>query len=326
MSNQKGERYKDKMWLRNQYTTKGLGTRTISKSFGVSPAAIIYYVKKFGLAVHKKCLGPRRGAKLLYRKESWLRNKYVSQQWSSCRIAKFCNIGNRHVLRWMNRYGISRRDFPSQGRILSMSPRLVSIIEGELLGDGHVRMVSPNSAVFTYGCKHKNHALWLIRCFSDEGVSFINKGRPTKHVLPQNGNTAYFFSSLSYPQLVEIRRRWYPNGKKVVPLDIALNETSVRHWFIGDGTTFFRKSRPYRPSRGIFFCTHSFTFRENHRLARHLLNDLGIRASVIRCKTKRRLYFNLRLGEKASRLLLNTIGKCPSKLTKEYGHKWKLDG
>ena len=50
--------------------------------------------------------------------------------------------------------------------------------------------------------------------------------------------------------------RWYPNGKKIVPSNIEIDEDMLLWWYIGDGCLIRKKSRPNW--RRVNLATNSF--------------------------------------------------------------------
>src|SRR5206468_3127331 len=70
--------------------------------------------------------------------------------------------------------------------------------------------------------------------------------------------------------------KWYPNGKKIVPLELKLTPTTVLHWFMGDGTTSFIKNTNRVE---LTLCTNGFNKIEViflKKLLSEINLDLGI--------------------------------------------------
>jgi len=73
--------------------------------------------------------------------------------------------------------------------------------------------------------------------------------------------------------LTEQRKRWYPDGKKIVPLDIKLSKELLLWWYLGDGHLERKKARP--AYRRVVLCTDCFEESELDFLIRLLRKELG---------------------------------------------------
>jgi len=49
------KQYHDKKWLKEQYTDKNMSLQEIADICGVTSTSIMYYVRKFGIKMHKRC-------------------------------------------------------------------------------------------------------------------------------------------------------------------------------------------------------------------------------------------------------------------------------
>lgn len=99
---------------------------------------------------------------------------------------------------------------------------------------------------------------------------------------------AHVLYTPAYIELQVERRRWYPNGKKIVPRDIVLTPTSLAHWFCGDGT--------YSPDGSLMFCTDGFAEEDVTFLSAALRRDLGIVSNV--AKTTRPGQFKVQVARR----------------------------
>ena len=91
------------------------------------------------------------------------------------------------------------------------------------------------------------------------------------------------FETYSYIELDEQRKRWYPNGKKIVPKDVRLTPIVLAQWYMGDGNLELKRKASYR----ITFCTDSFTKEENNFLANILKEKYGYTLIVRRYKKEK---------------------------------------
>jgi hypothetical protein len=133
--------------------------------------------------------------------------------------------------------------------------------------------------------------------------------------------TAYRVYTPSYETLHRFRNRWYPNGVKVVPRDIApLQPEAALWWYIGDGTN---AENTVPASRYILFATHGFV-REDSEFLAQLLIERGFHAKVHEVHKKwngaPRKYYSLSLSARDVNPFLDWAGKCPIEF---FEYKWK---
>jgi LAGLIDADG DNA endonuclease family len=182
---------------------------------------------------------------------------------------------------------------------------LDELIDGLLLGDGGLRRRA-RSANYTHTCKHREYIEWLQAELSKHGLSF------GKIYLKPNGYGSgydYQIHSRVDAYLTKQHSRWYRNGKKVVPGDLRLSPTSMKHWYIGDGG--FDSHKGYL--RQICISTHAFSSEERFFLTEQL-HELGIKAS---CRNNGTIC----IAKSAIVDFLAYIGECPVNC---YTYKWNL--
>jgi len=195
----------------------------------------------------------------------------------------------------------------SKKNYIDLSTEAMEFLNGELLGDGCLNGLKYNnkitSARFTYGSKYKKYIYWLRNELDDIGI--IQSGKIGEYI-GQCNNKKFLYSSKSYVELSEVYKKWYPNGKKIVPKDIKLTPTTVRQWFIGDGSYNLSRFR-------LEFATCAFTKDD--------INILIDRFSNL----------DLKCYENNNRVFINAesyldffdyIGGCPEEIIDIYGYKW----
>lgn len=139
-------------------------------------------------------------------------------------------------------------------RYLDLSNLHKSIIIGLLLGDGCLTQNSKStSLVLSTTCQYWTESMCTLLPFD---YRFRHFKRP---YLEDRFLTGFTYASKYYPQLSDYRSIWYPNKKKIIPLNLELNPIMLLHWFYGDGTTNYNKGNLIR----FTFCTDSFTRDEN---------------------------------------------------------------
>ena len=112
-------------------------------------------------------------------------------------------------------------------------------IDGMLLGDAYIAMNGRFG--FNHSIKQQeyfNHKVSLLREHGfkvSTGKSFIpaheiEHGRTIKEGILIS---AYCSAAFSWK---ELRQKWYPNGKKIVPTDLVLTPETLAYWYMDDGT------------------------------------------------------------------------------------------
>ncbi len=74
--------------------------------------------------------------------------------------------------------------------------------------------------------------------------------------------TSCNWRSIADAKLTALRAKWYPNGVKIVPIDINLDPIAIAIWFMDDGTSTPHNAR---------FCTEGFTIEDCNILIRELV-------------------------------------------------------
>ncbi len=115
--------------------------------------------------------------------------------------------------------------------ISHLSKETLENIDGFLLGDGHI---SPNNPHLTWSLKYKDFSDYTLNTFScydtiSQYAFFKNKK------LKNGGRWQYHGRSKTHPDLKKQRKRWYPDGLKIVPEDVIITPKSVLFWYLGDG-------------------------------------------------------------------------------------------
>jgi hypothetical protein len=183
--------------------------------------------------------------------KDWLYEKYIIEQLTACEIASIVGCKNTIVYTMLNKHGINIRDRRTAQTLKYESDNFkldLSIIEGGLLGDAMLRCQGKqknkhktSQPLFRRKNKFKDHVEWVAEQLCGEwGLN---------HVKDVSGKMftgawceCYEFCTRSHEELMPIYDRWYPewNGfKKIVPKDFVLDETSLLHWFLDDGSSSY---------------------------------------------------------------------------------------
>lgn len=195
---------------------------------------------------------------------------------------------------------------PKRNHIV-LTNEIKQYLDGELLGDGCMYARSQGNPYFKYSSKHYEYAYWLTYIFHRNGIQTSNVKK--RFIKLKNKDKLYLSHSFYTKRYVEfqgVRKRWYPNGKKIVPQDIILTPIVLRQWYIGDGYL--------QNHRSITLFTDCFSVSNLNLLVANL-ERIGIKANI---QMDRWIYLGARNCEK----FFEYIGKCPEEIIGVYGYKW----
>lgn len=255
----------------------------------------------------------------VYQDRSWLIEQYVVREESTPVMAKEAKCHYKTILRWLRKMDIPVRSsnegqFLAVKNFLALPSKLLELLEGELLGDGCISMTGKRSAHYQHTSKYAEYVAWLSKQFASLGLE--QTGRLGKYRNNGFSNTiVYHYGSRSYPELVPIRKQWYPNGKKIVPEKLELTPLRMRQWYLGDGSLARHKDC----DPGIHFATNGFDINSVNRLVGELQKQ-GFKAR----RQSSRNAINLSIH--STQDFLDYIGPCPVGC---YDYKWdvfKRDG
>ena len=254
----------------------------------------------------------------LYKNYDYLFNAYIIDKLSTTQISRKTGFYPATISGWLREFSIPVRE---KGEAISLvlsnhlniSSRLRSMIEGELLGDGCLvwKSNSHRSAVYEHSSKYKEYLQWMSSEFSKEGMEQVGKINSSTAPLGISGNdkyyTSYRYRSRAYIELAEIRERFYPKGKKVVPDDLKLNIVSLRRWFLGDGCL----SIPKTANPFVIFSTDCFDNKSLSNLMDNL-DELGFKNTHNSA--------GIRISSYSTIDFLKFIYPCPISC---YAYKWR---
>jgi len=296
--------YQNKEWLKNEYTNKNISAEQISKLFNLTRTAVNYWLRKFNIPFHIET------EERLYQNKDWLYQKYVEEKLSLSQIGKKINRDITTIYNWLHKFNIPVRSVAEGTHLIeanhcNLSKQAIEWLNGELLGDGCLYSYSSYSANFIYGSKY----LEYIHYISDILKSFgIGGGEIKKKYNKDWDCYVYHYYSHCYVELLPIRKRWYPDGKKIVPRDVTLTPLTCRQFYIGEGCLSHRKKQ--RPH--IVLATYGFLIEDVEWL-KIQLNKLGFKAT-------RRSQNRIGISSHSTKQFLDYIGKCPVKC---YQYKWE---
>jgi len=220
--------YQNKDWLYQKYVKERLSTIKIGKQIGRGSSVIGKWLHKFDIFRQEK-----------YKDENWLENKYIKEKLSTPQISKLCGISDVTISCWLHKFGIPVRSDSEAihlktGNHCDISSQAKEWMNGELLGDGCVHSINSCSASFLYSSKYLEYIRYIKDTLKSFGIE--QAGKINKRYHEKSNSYSYFYSSRRYTGLLPIRKKWYPDGKKIVPRDIELTPLICRQWYIGDGS------------------------------------------------------------------------------------------
>lgn len=158
---------------------------------------------------------------------------------------------------------------------LSLTERQKQILDGLLLGDGHLeRQTGALSArlKIEHSIGQAAYVAWKYSEWRD-WVRTPPRARQ-RHNRLGSVSTNVGFTTLSHAELEGFRRRYYRDGRKAVPGDLRLTPLTLAVWFMDDG------SRKSSQCKGLYLNTQSFTAAEVDLLRSVILRDVGVETRV----------------------------------------------
>lgn len=173
-----------------------------------------------------------------------------------------------------------------------LNENLIEAIDGFLLGDG-CSSVASKVGRFSLSSSQKE---WC-----DYSMSFLKCYNPTPskvfgEICEKRPNPIWASATCAHKDIGEMRKRWYPEGVKIVPQDVRITPLSTLLWYLGDGSL----------SNGqvITLATCSFSNHEIDNILIPKLKEHGIHGSrgyrnVICISTDTSKNFFKLIGEKS---------------------------
>lgn len=120
------------------------------------------------------------------------------------------------------------------------------IFDGLMLSDGHLKPITDKTnSVLTFCLKHKEFA----QCIVDSLPFFSWSSIKTRNIFDKRTSKTYCQVNLrshTNEFFTKERKRWYPDGIKIVPKDIKLNREVLLWWYLGDGSLTKYRAESYR--------------------------------------------------------------------------------
>ena len=164
----------------------------------------------------------------------------------------------------------------------SLTQEQKSIIIGSLLGDGSLQLQKGRSNAFLA----VNHAL-AYKEYVDWKYKYLANlvGTPPKARKGNGKRMAYRFTTLSFPELTALYRKFYDGNKKIIPNNLNLSPLILAVWFMDDGC----KSRS-----SLYLNTQGFDLSDQKKLQEILMDQWRIDTTLNRDKK----YYRIRIRTK----------------------------
>jgi len=273
--------------------------------------------------------------------KDWLFQKYVREELSAPEIAKIIGCKNSIIYKMLKLHGIETRDRRKNQILRYESDNFklnLSIIEGGLLGDAMLRcqgkqkkLYQSSQPYFRRKNKNKDHVEWVAQSLCGEwGLNHVKD--VSAPMFTGAWCQCYEFCTRSHEELMPIYDRWYPewnNFKKIVPKDFLLDETSLLHWFLDDGSTSYR-TRDGKKTKQVItsFASECFSLEDQIFLANQIKSIWNIDAKVRFYKKSKTskidggVLHRIYISQKQSDMFLDIIGESPVESLK---YKWKYN-
>ena len=222
-----------------------------------------------------------------------LKDCYINKKMSTNDISKVSKklfgiwVGNVTIYKELIRHNIPVRSI-SEGVSRAMSTlnidesyldeKTIEWIDGFLLGDGSIsyNKITHKSARFSFGSAEKQ--------WTDYAMSGLKKYNPReasskgwKFRIKKPSRPTFSSGSKMHPDISLQAKRWYPDGKKIVPLDVRITPTSILLWYLGDGSIGGCNRNKMSISTNLHLSTCGFTPKENKDILIPKLEKLKIR-------------------------------------------------
>jgi len=185
--------------------------------------------------------------------------RFVEQNQSLQAIANRYDTSVDMIQYYLENTALDDEVFRSKTADVGFSPYQVSIIQGELLGDGCLHRPGSGKCFFQLSTTTRAHAVRLIEKLPD---GLFPNSQPNsftrEHDFVDRDYTMWRITSRPQPLFDRMYDEWYEireeNNRKIVPDTYTLDRTALLHWYWGDGNCSIRDTGAPRVS----FATHGF--------------------------------------------------------------------
>jgi len=179
--------------------------------------------------------------------------------------AKYFNVSKSTIVRWLSFYNLNYYDLKYPNIPKEPNKEQYDLIISCLLGDGTL----DKRGRFKLKLKKESESYLLevynsLKPFTVSNIVYDKQKCPTRikgkvDYSDKNWNGKWteccYFYTPGFSFLKELRKKWYPKNKKIVPKDLSLNLEMIGHWYMQDGCNNQSK-------KTITFHTNCFSEKE----------------------------------------------------------------
>ncbi|MCD6270857.1 hypothetical protein J7J24_00675 [bacterium] len=237
------------------------------------------------------------------------RNRQIKALWEECSVGE---IGAHLGLSKSSIYKRARNlNLPHHRQMfpkVRISQEMKEVVDGLLLG-GAALMPEGKQAYFVARSQQKIYLEWVLKMLREVGISPDKKGVERWRRFWQAKTKFHYELMLFY-------KRWYPHGRKDVPLDLKLTPRVALLWFIRGGHLEINDGKPQRALR---FWIGRYSVNGRNQILKEL-QAIGLKPAFY---VSDRIAM-IRIGPGDLDTFFNYIGPCPPELQEIFGHKWML--
>ena len=173
----------------------------------------------------------------------------------------------------------------------SLTQEQKSLIIGTILGDGYLRIVPRRKNAFlevNHSANQKDYVDWKYSVLQS-----IVKSEPKL----RNGNglrVACRFYTRCLPEITDLFKDFYKDGKKIIPHNLEINPFSLAVWYMDDGS---------RSGGSIYLNTQQFLIEDQKKLQKLLLSQFNIDSNL----NKDKEYMRIRIKTADAQKFCNII-------------------
>jgi transposase len=244
----------------HQYTIEGMSMYELAEEYGVALNTIRNRLDEWDIEVDSR---PHR--------YDWLDEcvkeiveRYVYHEESLKTIADHYGTTTSPIRKRIREAGVELRPVE-----YSFSDEQISVIEGELLGDGCIYRRHETACHFKLENTVRGHPEY-VRDVLPYGVFPTSQPYSLDRSTKWGDNSRWIIYSRGQEIFDELHEQWYERHdgsyRKIVPEGFELTETAILQWYLGDGCLSQRANGAYR----LHFSTHGFPESSVRRLQAEL--------------------------------------------------------
>lgn len=154
-------------------------------------------------------------------------------------------------------------------KAVDVKKKHIEVIEAHLLGDGSLSKEKQDNHNSQFILVQKKSHLDYIEALYVE-LQFVSL--PIKLYTKKDGYEIVQYRTKHLQEFTELRKKWYPNGKKIIPTTLELTPYMIAKWFCDDG------SNNHDVGTAVF-CTNAYD-ADSLEILRQQLNRFNIQTTI----------------------------------------------